>query len=217
MKKDAAVVSPTEDGWTGGSVWEAAEVLTNLLSEEPARVHGKRVLELGSGCGLSGLAAGALGAKEVMLTDEVLFMAAHNLDANFLDQPSLHQRFKLQQLSWGNKDQIAAAQPPFDVILCSDLLYDGGQHKELVDTLIELSSPGTHVLMTTPDGMPQDKSFWAKRFYWRLRQHGFQSLELSQDEPRIKRSRISLESGGGFDRGPIRIVQMSMGDAPLSD
>merc|ERR1712061_664360 len=124
---------------TGCAVWEAADILAELLSAEPARVRGKRVLELGCGCGMLGLAAGALGAREVVLTDEVLTLASHNVDTNFSQQPDLHGRFKVLNLSWGNQEHILATGPPYDVILGSDILWDGAQHDDLAKTLIRLS------------------------------------------------------------------------------
>ena len=110
------VERPDLGGWTGGSVWASAEVLARLISQEPDRVRGKRVLELGTGCGLVGLAAGALGAREVALTDQVLFMAAYNLDAYFpvADSPEFRRDvFRLRPLRWGDPDGIAALEPPF--------------------------------------------------------------------------------------------------------
>ena len=64
-------------------VWEAADVLARVLAGDPGLVAGKRVLELGCGCALAGLAAGALGAARVTLTDRVLYMAEYNVAANF--------------------------------------------------------------------------------------------------------------------------------------
>ena len=59
-------------GWTGGSVWESSEILARVLVAKAAElVAGKRVLEVGSGCGLVGLTAAALGAEEAYLTDNV--------------------------------------------------------------------------------------------------------------------------------------------------
>ena len=68
------VRKPDLEGWTGGAIWESGQVLARLLSAEPERVWGKGILELGCGCGLVGLTAGALGARQVTLADQVLFI-----------------------------------------------------------------------------------------------------------------------------------------------
>lgn len=223
LQKDATdvVLSPSDNHWTGGSVWEAAEVLAELLSEEPGRVRGRRVLELGAGCGLLGIVAGALGAREVTLTDEVLFMMAYNVEANFKGQPDVHQRFKLQQLHWGNEEQIAQAGPPYDLILCSDLLYDRSQHVHLANTIGKLSHVGTDILFATPDGMPSDRSYYCRGFYSSLRQRGFKLSVLALDRPKEKRARVFLDEtefdSGGFDRGTISVLEMYKTSASLSD
>eukprot|EP00873_Tetraselmis_striata_P033106 jgi/Tetstr1/453370/TSEL_040359.t1 len=69
----------------GWQLWPAARVLADLLVASPALVHGKRVLELGAGCGLCGLVAAALGASAVELTDGAEQVVAHlrrNVEAN---------------------------------------------------------------------------------------------------------------------------------------
>ena len=81
-------IRPDLGGWTGGLVWEASQVLARLLIAQSAefwRRH-SRVVELGCGCGLVGLTAAALGAEEVTLTDQVLFVAEHNQKHGGLDR-----------------------------------------------------------------------------------------------------------------------------------
>ena len=51
------------DGDTGRTVWDAAIVLAKYMEKYPAAIEGKRILELGAGTGLAGLAAAALGAR----------------------------------------------------------------------------------------------------------------------------------------------------------
>jgi hypothetical protein len=55
---------------TGLKTWDAAVVLARLLEAQAGSlVQGRRVLELGAGTGLSGLAAALVGASHVLLTD----------------------------------------------------------------------------------------------------------------------------------------------------
>lgn len=57
---------------TGASVWPSTHVLAkHILDSEPVqrRIAGGRVLELGSGLGLVGMATAVLGARSVCLTD----------------------------------------------------------------------------------------------------------------------------------------------------
>ena len=53
---------------TGDSIWDGAVALAKALERQPHLVRGRRVLELGSGRGVAGLAAWLLGA-ETLLTD----------------------------------------------------------------------------------------------------------------------------------------------------
>ena len=54
---------------TGAITWDGAIILSKFLSKNHDVVEGRRVLELGAGTGLSGLAAAAAGATTVVITD----------------------------------------------------------------------------------------------------------------------------------------------------
>ncbi|KAF4504716.1 hypothetical protein G6O67_008128 [Ophiocordyceps sinensis] len=57
--------SPTE----AHHLWNGAQFVADYLDEEPGRVRGKAVLELGAAAGLPSLVAGILGARRVVMTD----------------------------------------------------------------------------------------------------------------------------------------------------
>ncbi len=72
---------------TGLALWLGSEVMCEHLIENPNLVKGKRVLELGAGLGLCGIACHYLGAKRVLLTDgdtDVLENLRHNVSLNLL-------------------------------------------------------------------------------------------------------------------------------------
>ncbi|POR31482.1 Protein N-methyltransferase NNT1 [Tolypocladium paradoxum] len=50
-------------------LWNGAKFVADYFEEEPARVRGKAVLELGAASGLPSLVAGILGARRVVMTD----------------------------------------------------------------------------------------------------------------------------------------------------
>jgi len=58
-----------EAGGFGGSVWDCGIALAIVVLRERELVRGRRVLELGSGQGLAGIAAALAGAKAVVLSD----------------------------------------------------------------------------------------------------------------------------------------------------
>ena len=51
------------------TLWQGSVALAEEVLSNPALVRGKRVLDLGTGLGLAGIAAGLAGAEEVVLTD----------------------------------------------------------------------------------------------------------------------------------------------------
>ena len=55
--------------WPAGDIWPAGRALATRLSAEPDLVRGLRVLELGTGLGIAGIAAADVGARHVFLSD----------------------------------------------------------------------------------------------------------------------------------------------------
>ena len=54
--------------WPAGDIWPAGRALATRLSAEPDLVRGRRVLELGTGLGIAGIAAADAGARHVFLS-----------------------------------------------------------------------------------------------------------------------------------------------------
>ena len=86
----AALGRPDDDPhWA--TLWQGSVALAEEGLENPSLVRGKRVLDLGTGLGLAGLAAGLAGAKEVVLTDReprALYCALCAAAANGLVVPT---------------------------------------------------------------------------------------------------------------------------------
>lgn len=81
---------------TGVNVWDGALLLAQYLEKQPALVKSKRIVELGAGCGLVGIAAGILGAKDVLVTDLPYTLA--NMQANVDQHAHLWTNAGCQQL-----------------------------------------------------------------------------------------------------------------------
>ena len=112
---------------TGGTVWRGGARLARALADDAALrtlIAGRRVLELGAGTGVGGLACAALGARSVVLTDlprnvELLRANAfrnrgHTLGCDVAAVP----------LAWGDRHgALAAAAAGVDVVLAADVCY----------------------------------------------------------------------------------------------
>ncbi|KAJ3158998.1 Protein fam86a [Geranomyces michiganensis] len=110
-------------------------------------IRGKRVLELGSGPGLLGIAAARVGgAAYVCLTDfdaRVLSVLEENVAINFPSRcasdddnappPAPTAAVKVKFLDWANPDLEILADA--DVLICSDCVYDPTLVPPLVRTL----------------------------------------------------------------------------------
>jgi predicted nicotinamide N-methyase len=88
---------------TGLNTWDGSVVLAKYLERHPALLAGRRVLELGSGTGLAGIAAGVLGARVSVLTDLQYTLANLELNVrNNLAGTEFSETVLTRALDWGN-------------------------------------------------------------------------------------------------------------------
>eukprot|EP00746_Dinoflagellata_sp_MGD_P000836 gnl/MRDRNA2_/MRDRNA2_101543_c0_seq1.p1 gnl/MRDRNA2_/MRDRNA2_101543_c0~~gnl/MRDRNA2_/MRDRNA2_101543_c0_seq1.p1 ORF type:complete len:235 (+),score=35.92 gnl/MRDRNA2_/MRDRNA2_101543_c0_seq1:210-914(+) len=151
-------ISPLfSDEWTGSQVWDCslhlAEFIESSLQKGCLDLQGRRVVELGSGCGLCAIVAASHGAYTVA-TDQssIVGLIQHNANIN-LNQDECNL-LTVQELNWGSKEDLDSLQSAhgttFDAILISDCLnpiYGEESYKALADTVTSLSHSGTFILL----------------------------------------------------------------------
>lgn len=116
------LVQPQAAG-TATRVWHAARLAAWACDTEWAgfRVRGRTAVELGCGTAAAGLACAALGAQQVVLTDNdeaALKLAWQNAKLNELAQCTVA---RLDLMSPAPLESLPRA---FDVVIASDVLYD---------------------------------------------------------------------------------------------
>ena len=137
----------------GFLLWESALGLARLLVEQPERVVGKRVLELGCGVGFPGLVAQWLGA-EVWQTDHqqgALKLAETNALQN---EVTGIERFPADWRNWNLKER-------YDVLMGADILYERAMYIYLERIFRENLAPGGQLLIADPV-RPQAMEFTAE-------------------------------------------------------
>ena len=140
---------------TFSTVWDGAQSLATLLANKeecPIVLERKRVLELGSGTGLAGLAAAVCGASKVYLTDlpDALPLLKKNLMANSFVLWGCD--VKVESLPWGPEGDACVDKLPahdIDVVLCADLVYRKEHTSLLLHTLSRIirANPRVEILM----------------------------------------------------------------------
>ncbi|KAK9815052.1 hypothetical protein WJX73_005953 [Symbiochloris irregularis] len=125
----------------GFVVWQSAFVLLEYLLRCPpfGQWADVRVVELGSGTGVGGIALVLAGA-DVLLTDltHVVPLTSHNVTANCGEQ---NHRSSVCKYTWG--DEVKPLGPQPDLIIGSDVVYQQEYFDDLIDTIWRLSAPHT--------------------------------------------------------------------------
>lgn len=134
---------------TSSVVWPVSLLLARHLCETPSLVQGKSCVELGSGIGMVGLVAAALGASSVVLTDVGRAMPV--LESNAARGRARNGAECLAaELEWGDDAQVdAVGRSAFDVVLAADVLIAGWAetHHSLASTMRALLKPVVGVVL----------------------------------------------------------------------
>ncbi|XVF88957.1 hypothetical protein PTKIN_Ptkin19aG0093100 [Pterospermum kingtungense] len=120
----------------------------------PSKLKGKRVIELGAGCGVAGFGMALLGC-DVVSTDqiEVVPLLRRNVERNtsrimqMISNSDSFGSIQVAELDWGNEDHIKVVAPPFDYIIGTDVVYAEHLLEPLLQTIIALSGPKTTIML----------------------------------------------------------------------
>ena len=143
-----------EDGGTGLNVWDGAMLLARYIEKVPNIVKNKRVVELGSGCGVVGIAAAICGCKEVVMTDLSYAL------------PLMRENVDINRAAWNDKNVLVSCkecdwfQPPAvhellghnsnkaDVLLVADCVWLASLIAPLLQTLKQYTDESAEVFIT---------------------------------------------------------------------
>jgi len=157
---------------TERKLWDGAFLLARYLENTsvfPAGFwSGQRCIELGAGCGLTGLVAWLLGAS-VTLTDlpsaieHTKRCVNSNIERLGQMNPTLQERstdIQMKQYTWGSLQDLQHLSPPYDVIFGSDIVYSAEASDSLLEALQVLCGPSSLVLISyKPRGLQEDIFF----------------------------------------------------------
>ncbi|XP_038901723.1 protein N-lysine methyltransferase METTL21A [Benincasa hispida] len=196
----------------GTTVWDASLVFVKFLEKNcrrgkfsPSKLKGKRVIELGAGCGLAGFGMALLGC-DVVATDQrdVLPILARNIERN---TPSLAQMnpsdsfgsIRAAELDWGNEYHIMAVGPPFDFIIGTDVVYAEHLLEPLLKTIHALSGPKTTIMLgyeiRSTNVHEQMLEMWKKNF--EVKTVSQSKMDSQYQHPSIQLYIMGLKSAAG--------------------
>lgn len=142
-----------------GLTTSSVNLAIKIMSRE--NLLGKNVLELGSGIGLTGIAA-LLRDATVTFSDylpEALKTAANNVRNNGIGA----QKASFLALDWEHPGTV----PSFDMILGAEIVYDYFYHSSLIQLMDKALAPDGHIVLA------DRKRLVVERFVGRLLSKGF--------------------------------------------
>ncbi len=130
--------------------WAGGTVLARFLLDRPEIVRGRRVLDLGAGSGVVGIASALAGAAKVI---------AAEIDANGAAAIALNAVLNGVSLEIVSEDLLGAAPCDVDLVLVGDLFYGRALAKRVTAWLACCAAAGQEVLVGDPGRafLPHDR------------------------------------------------------------
>lgn len=166
-------VQVTQSIDTGSALWDAAIVLASYFCSEkafpPGFWHGKRVCEIGAGCGVTGIVAAQLGADVVLteLEDELKLLEKNRLDNPIAPSPfsdastsPVTGSTTLKEFFWGTDASHLGI--PFDAIIAADCVYELQLFDQLAKALVDIASPQTKAYFCIEHRWSDVEQWWWK-------------------------------------------------------
>jgi predicted nicotinamide N-methyase len=137
----------SKDAGTGGAVWDGAIVFSYYVQNFVGdKWQGKRVIELGSGLGLVSIVCALAGADVLATEGDSLLLPT--LKYNITQNTDRHEHeIDLEQYWWGDDISMSKIDPPYDIIVASDIIYKEATFKPLVKALVALADEHTLVVL----------------------------------------------------------------------
>lgn len=187
----------TDHDLTGQVVWPVSVVLARFVNSQGAALAGKRVVELGAGTGLAGLAAARAGAARVTLTDGsdvVLRLLARSLATPAVAR-TLRAPAASQKLLWGDRRYFEALGG-CDVVLGADVVCWPRAVEPLLQTvraLLRGAADGVFFCGFVSRSQATERLFFAtsEKFGFALREHPLAEF-LPDPAPEDCRSTLAL-------------------------
>lgn len=172
---DAAVSDPEQNLPYWATVWPSGIALGDLLLQRRDQVAGLRALELGSGLGVTAVAAIAAGLQLTVsdYSPETLLLCRANVLRNVAaDVPALRDNWRKPSAAL-----LHIATPPLPLLLAADVLYEGRDVEPLAALAERLVAPGGELWLAEPGRQP------AQRFVAAARMAGWEAETLVHPGP----------------------------------
>jgi predicted nicotinamide N-methyase len=121
--------------------WAGGTVLASYILDRPETVAGLRVLDLGAGSGVVGIAAAKAGATVVIAAD---------VDANAVAAIGLNAAANGVRITAIGEDLVAGDPPSVDLVAVGDLFYEEGLAIRVTGFLDRCLAAGIKVLVGDP-------------------------------------------------------------------